>query len=160
MRPVAHIIHQIPGRARLKLPGNRGDQAFFERLVEGLEDHAGVDEVTANSRTGSLLIHHAAPLAEILSFAEQTDLFTVSGELRWRDNLATQTRAHLRTLDERVARLSEGRLDLRSLLILTFLGLTLTQILRGQILPPASTLLWYAARLLGIRNNTSKEPDM
>ncbi len=151
MTPVAHIIHQIPGRARLKLPDNRGDQALLERLVEGLKDHAGVNEVTANSRTGSLLIRHSASLAEILSFAEQTDLFTLGDELKWRDTLATRTRAHFEVLDERIARLSEGRLDLRSLIILTFLGLTLTQVLRGQILPPAGALLWYTGRLLGIK---------
>jgi hypothetical protein len=160
MRPVAHIIHRIPGRARLKLPNNRGDQALFERLVEGLESHAGVDEVTANSRTGSLLICHSAPLAAILSFAERGDLFTVGDELKWRDTLANRTRAHLGVLDERIARLSEGRLDLRSLLILTFLGLTLTQVLRGQILPPASTLLWYAAQLLGIKGDRSNERNV
>jgi hypothetical protein len=160
MRPIAHVIHQIPGRVRLKLPNNRGDQAVFERLVEGLEGHAGVNEVTADSRTGSLLIHHAAPLADILSFAEQTDLFTLGDQLKWRDNLATRTRTHLRVLDERIARLSEGRLDLRSLLILIFLGLTLTQVLRGQILPPAGPLLWYTTRLLGTEDDSTKALDI
>jgi hypothetical protein len=153
MLPVAHIIHQVPGRTRLKLPENRGDRDLFDRLAERLEAHAGVSEVDANGRTGSLLIHHSVPIAQILRFAETNDLFTLGRKLKWRDTLANQTRAQLRTLDERLAHLSEGSLDLRSLMILAFLGLTLIQALRGQILPPASTLLWYAAQLLGIKGD-------
>ncbi len=157
MLPVAHIIHRVPGRARLKFPDHRGDQGLLDRLAEQLEAHGGVNQVDASGRTGSLLIRHSVSLGEIIAFAEQNALFTLGGELKWRNTLASRTQAHLRTLDERITRSSEGNLDLRSLLIMAFLGLTLTQLIRGQILPPASTLLWYAAQLLGIKGDPNHE---
>lgn len=160
MKPVAHLIHQVPGRVRLKIPEKRSDQSFFEALAERLKECTGVTEVNVNGRTGSLLIRHSVALAEIIAFAEENDLFTLGSRLKWRDNLAHQTRAHLRALDKRITRLSEGSLDLRSLLILTLLGLTLTQVLRGQVLPPASTLLWYAARLLGIKSELNDDRNL
>jgi hypothetical protein len=51
-------------------------------------------------------------------------------------------------LDTAIARFSLGDLDVRSLAFVILLLASALQIFRGQILGPASTLLWYALELL------------
>jgi hypothetical protein len=56
----AHVVHHIPGRLRLKLPGAKGDPAFLDKVREALAPLEGVEEVIVNSVTGSVLVHYDA----------------------------------------------------------------------------------------------------
>lgn len=62
------LVHAIPGRVRLKLPGLRDNQDFAERIQRDLPNLEGVDAVEANPGTGSVLIHYDACKATSLDF--------------------------------------------------------------------------------------------
>ncbi|WP_414474705.1 HMA2 domain-containing protein [Microvirga sp. M2] len=62
MAPIAVVEHQLPGRARLRISSKKGDATWFASLVEQLASHPKIDELHANPRTGSILIRHQKPL--------------------------------------------------------------------------------------------------
>ncbi|MGZ4971104.1 MAG: hypothetical protein ACXV7H_16465, partial [Methylobacter sp.] len=68
--------------------------------------------------------------------------------------IAVLTATGLNRFDESLMDLSQGRIDSRSLFMLTLTGLAIHQITRGNIMAPASSLLWYAIELLREENIT------
>jgi hypothetical protein len=152
MTTVACLVHGLPGRTRLRLPAQRGRPACFAELVERLQACPGVQRVVANPDTASLLLEHHVPFADIVVFARQQELFDLepssaisAGVTTYRDWLSRQLQA--------------GRhLNVRSLVVSGLVALSLVQIARGQILAPASTLLWYAWHLQGLDRNRVVPP--
>ena len=70
--PLAELVHQLPGRLRLRVDSRRGDSAFFADMAKRVAGMAGVRAVRANPRTGSLLIEHdGAADALVRSASEQ-----------------------------------------------------------------------------------------
>ena len=49
-------LHSTPGRMRIRVSGRRGDDRFSLEIEKLLGHHPGVEEVRANSLTGSVLI--------------------------------------------------------------------------------------------------------
>ncbi len=56
MLPNASIVHQIPGRVRIRIPSAKGDYEFLEQARAALSALPHVLDVTCNAWTGSLLI--------------------------------------------------------------------------------------------------------
>ena len=75
MIPAAHIEHQLPGRARLRVPSKRGEVPFFEKVVRELSKHPAVHELTATPLTGSIMLQYSEPLQAITAAAAAQDLF-------------------------------------------------------------------------------------
>jgi hypothetical protein len=75
MIPAAHIEHQLPGRARLRVPSKRGEVPFFEKVVRELSKHPAVHELTATPLTGSIMLQYAEPLRTITAAACDQNLF-------------------------------------------------------------------------------------
>ncbi len=75
MIPAAHIEHQLPGRARLRVPSKRGEVPFFEKVVRELSQHPAVHELTATPLTGSIMLQYAEPLRAITAAACDQNLF-------------------------------------------------------------------------------------
>lgn len=144
----ARLVHRLPGRARLRIEGRRGDVAWFDRLTLELALVEGVRAVEANPRTGGLLVLHDGPLEPILQHLQTAGLVAADplarGERPFRDRLVER----LGRLDRAMVRASEGELDGRGALLLALLGLALLQAVRGQLAGPALSLLWYASGLL------------
>lgn len=144
----ARLVHRLPGRARLRIEGRRGDVAWFDRLRLDLALVEGVRAVEANPRIGSLLLLHDGPLEPLLARLHAAGLVAADplarGERPFRERLVER----LGRLDRAMLRASEGELDGRGALLLAFLGLALLQAVRGQVAGPALTLLWYASGLL------------
>jgi hypothetical protein len=134
--PVAEIIHAMPGRARLRITSRRGNSAFLTTLAAGLSAHPGVTRVDVAALTGSVLIRHLAPLAEICATAEKAGLFRLG---------AAEAGAPPPPLE--LPKFSvEPKLALAA-----GLGMAaLWQLGNGNALPPALTLIWYASRLAGL----------
>ncbi len=100
----------------------------------------------------SLLIQHTVPFAQIVTFAGEHELFTLPAEIAASDTTVLQQAfANLARIDAQIVSFSAGDLDLRSTMLVALLVMSLIQIARGQILAPASTLLWYALELLSAR---------
>ena len=54
----AHIVHHIPGRLRLKVPGAKGNSVFMDQVRAALTSVEGVSEIEVNPVTGSVLVHY------------------------------------------------------------------------------------------------------
>jgi hypothetical protein len=56
---LAFVAHRTPTRMRIRIPGRRGDDAFFDGLKRQLLDWRGVLEVETSSITCGIVINHA-----------------------------------------------------------------------------------------------------
>lgn len=145
--PEARVVHRLPGRVRLRVPARRGDRDWFSSAVVELAMARGVLSARADPRLASLLIHHDGPLEAIAAAAERHGLFRLLDLAPRPESLLGGMRGEAAAWNAGLRR-AAGDADLASL---AFLGLCLSalwQLARGQILPPAATLAWYAAYLL------------
>lgn len=165
--PSAYIKHQLPGRVRLKIPQKRGDFRYFDRIAELFTDCPGITQLQLNPPAASILICHVTKIdfLNIAKFAQTNGLFTIIEQPEEETfsipylPIPTLTSVGLNRLDESLMGYSKGRLDGRSLLFLTLIGLAVRQMTKGHIMGPASTLLWYAFSVLKEENNKLFDPD-
>ena len=129
--PQAELVHAIPGRCRLRIPSRRGDAVFFASLASGLSTLHGVLDAQVTPLTGSIVIHHDRPLDGIARAAHSAQLFALDSTRANQGSASTDT----------------PPLDPNILAALGFGALALLQVWRGQVLPQAVTLAWYAAAM-------------
>jgi hypothetical protein len=123
--PRAHVAHASGGRTRLRVPERRGDAEFFAALAARLAELEGVHDVRARALTAGLLIEHEGAFEPIAEQARGAGLFVLEEP----------------SADEEPAG------PALPALAGVFGALALLQLLRSRVLPPAITLLWYAASL-------------
>lgn len=125
MTATARTLHAMTGRSRIRIPEMRGDTGWFEGVRDGIAAYPGITRVTANPASASLLVEgHDLAVRRIGSLAESQGWFRLEAEA------------------EPVA--GRGGFEV---LVPALVLLALVQAVRGQIMVPALTLLWYAARL-------------
>lgn len=132
--PVATVVHTMGGRTRLRLSELRGDEKYFAGLSKKLAEIGGVRRVDPAPLTGGVLIFHDGPLAAIGEAAERAGLF----------RLQTEASA---SVGKPMAPSFSPRTAAAAALALT----AAWQISKENVFPPALTLIWYAARLAGLR---------
>ena len=76
--PLARIVHAIPNRTRFRIASRRGDAVFFASIATALSAMAGIQRVTVQSVTGSILLEHSKRLPKLLEAVEEARLFRVS----------------------------------------------------------------------------------
>jgi hypothetical protein len=54
----ARIVHQLPGRLRMRVPGARRNHALLEQMAGFIRGLGGVERVEINPATGSVLVHY------------------------------------------------------------------------------------------------------
>lgn len=128
----AVIVHRSHGRTRLRIASERGNRGFFEYLASRLATVPGIARVEARAGTGSVLLHHADDWAAVADGIVAAGLFTID------DSAAVEQRG-----SESLVRNPPAELIAAGGLA----ALGVLQALRGEALPPAITLLWYAHRL-------------
>ena len=141
MVPVAYIEHQLPGRARLRIPSRRGEVPFFESVVQKLSKHPSIRELNASPLTGSITLQYLEPLQAITATAADQRLFEIC-------RLEPKTNA---SESKRADRLSDGP-ELATAIASGLSGLSLSQIVQGNVLGSATENLWHAfgaQRILG-----------
>jgi hypothetical protein len=144
------IVHDIPGRLRLRLPPGAGI-AGLRDVIDRLN---GAQSSVWSPRTRSLLIRYDASVLtpdEITrTVAEHADLDVprpndASHPADGRLPVAAAVVGAFRDLNERVARGTRGRLDLPIVLSVGLAFWAGRQLLRGPITPLAWTsAIWYA----------------
>lgn len=145
----AYVTHSIPGRTRLKIHSQRGNTYYFNFLERHLTECPGVTDVKTSARTGSALVIHRTPFPQIVAFAQTRELFSLLSPQDFTPSTyLQQTTAGFAKLDTDLAELSAGKLDIRSLVLMALMTMSVIQLSRGQIFAPASTLLWYTLELL------------
>ncbi len=125
--PIARIVSAVPGRVRLRLSPQAGGAAWFAAIARQSLALPGVVSAAANPLTGGLLLRFRGELDAVLAAAEETGLFRLEAD---HNGTAGQTL--------QAARLGAALFGL----------LAAVQAVRGAILPPATTLLWYAGSLM------------
>jgi hypothetical protein len=137
--PVAHVVHRLPGRLRLRVAAKRGDAAWFDDAATTLAMMAGVEHVSTSPGRGSLLLRHARPAEDLLKSAAERGLFAVPAAEAAGEGAGTTT--------ERLRAAASGMSGRGGLAVVLALA-ALREVLRGNIMPPAITLLAYAATVL------------
>lgn len=149
MSAAARIVHAMRGRTRIKIIAERGNPIYFGRVEKVLAQYPDIQRIDSNFRTGSVLIDHSAPLESIVGFAQRHGLFTV--ERAASTARTSQTRAQdLRSVYGALVRSGADQANLRYVLATGLLVLGIIQLLRGQVLAPASVYLIYALQALGL----------
>jgi hypothetical protein len=153
------IAHQTAERTRLQLtarpPAAQREsaierlQALGDALEAAIDDESGLLQMDIRPMTGSLVIEHPG----IDGAAVVSAVVRVSGELE--DRPVAETRPGLTPLFDAVAAAdrglresSGGSADLRAIVFLLLVSLAIAQMLRGQVMAPATALLWYAFDIL------------
>ena len=55
-----HIAHQVPGRVRMKIPAGKGNAELLQQISEVFRVIPGIEEITVNPATGSVVLHYDA----------------------------------------------------------------------------------------------------
>lgn len=154
--PEARVVHLSRGRLRVKVPEKRRDEAFFKTVEEHLRSWQSIERVEVNPLTASLLVHFADLGGLFAENAMRNDLFAIDfDELRAehegaRPSVMVWARQRWADADKLLRRWTDGNADLRSTAFLVAVVGAIVQAYRGQIAPPAATLLWDAGEMLQI----------
>lgn len=149
MKPIASIAHRTAARVRLRVPSKRGDNEFFSDLHDWLIKLPGVDDLRINALTASaLIIRNETDAAALDSALGSSELFDLDDSAPVHEALLDRATAEIGRLDVALSRATQGGLDVPGSLFLLFLLAAATQIARGQILAPATSLLWYAYEIM------------
>lgn len=138
----AEIAHALPGRIRLRLREKRGDAAYFSSLSEDVANCDGVERVKANATTGTILVVYSGRTEDL------------AGQLGRHGISFTQPVRHAAEMRPRASRWNGGAApfhlvsnrDINPMFMLgtALAAMGIVQTLRGKVLVPSLTLLWYA----------------
>jgi hypothetical protein len=130
------IVHQVPGRMRIRIPAMRGDADYFLDLAGRLGNIAGMAAVKANPATASIVMQFSGNPQSVLEHLRELDL---DPAIKLHDTQAASG-SGIRPL-----RLVTGR-DINPMfmagLALALMGLVQTY--RGKVAVPSITAFWYA----------------
>jgi hypothetical protein len=119
----------------------------MEDLAEQIAAVSGIDKVIARPSTGSVIVHSARPVENIVE-ALSAGLGVKVRPQRTPPPVGQVLQYGLMKLDADVLRTTDKSLDLRALLALFLLFAAVVQIARGRIAGPATTLAMTAFSLL------------
>jgi hypothetical protein len=156
--PVAIVAHACAGRIRLSFPDRKDQRSFFEEVCDATLRLPGVSEVEGRPGTGSLIITHDGATEALLQAAQSDRAFAVekTGDESAHAGDTLDWQALLARVTKDTSSPSGG---IRSAAIIALLVMVVLQATRGQIMPPATTALWYALSLLLGKEMSSGEPS-
>jgi hypothetical protein len=140
--PAAEIVHQVPGRTRLRIAEKRGDRAYFSGTKRALEACPSVRHVSGSSLTGSLLLIHEGALDAVAHFARAQGIFDV-GAPPLPETFATIAEG-ARSMEKRIRSRTNEQWGTAGVTFYALLGAGLWQAIQGRVLPPTVTLLFQA----------------
>lgn len=156
-----HIVSQAPGRMRVRLHRGHRDPSELARIEGRLVRRDGIQAVATNTRTGSVLVHYdrrALSKDDLVAMLYDVGVAAreVLGAEDVPEDLGREPAPHsapaiglmdaLSDLDQRVSRLTGGKLDVKVLVPAGLGLLALRQILStglGLADVPGYVLLWY-----------------
>ena len=147
MAQALHIVHQLPGRVRLRVSGEALTAEDLTRLTEAIARVPGVIVCVGRLVTGSLIVEHDGDFSAVADQAASQGLFELA-EAPEAKPVGLIAEEGLTYADLRLRELSNGQFDLRSTLGTLLIGLAILQLARGQIVGPAMTLLVQSLDLL------------
>jgi cation transport ATPase len=144
MATAAIIVHQLPGRVRLRLDEKRGDPEYFSALSENVSHLNGVEQVKVNPSTGSMVIEFSDSTENLVQQLQQQDL---SVENQYEKNKPTSRPAPVNSgvgSTTPFHLVSNRDINPMFMLAAALAALGVVQTFRGKILVPSLSVLWYA----------------
>lgn len=149
MRPRALIVHRTGGRLRIRIPEKRKDLSFFLNVYNHLRHIPVVDEVVINPATASVLLLFSDTAGDAVSdVLAQHEMFSLGDSDKATKPLRDQGSLSGSGVNRLFPSRSSSANEFRAILFLIMTGLAIHQALRGQILIPALSVLWYAVDLV------------
>jgi hypothetical protein len=132
----ALIVHQMPGRMRIRIPAMRGNADYFSDLAGKLGNIAGMAAVKANPATASIVMQFSGNPQGVLEHLRELDL---DPTIKHHETQAASGSGI------RPVRLVTGR-DINPMFMagLTLALVGLVQTYRGKVAVPSITAFWYA----------------
>jgi hypothetical protein len=157
MTPSAKIVHQTRDRLRLRIQEKRRDLPYFLDLYEHLHRAPGVDEVTMNPTTGSVLLRfddrHRNTVLGVVADSPQFALSSRPAISLSRSGKHTQPGRIEKFLNAQNA----SATDPRTIVFLIMFALSVRQLLKGQILAPVLTIALYGIDFAaGLKKDTEQ----
>jgi len=150
MLPAGYIAHRIGDRVRVRIPERKGDAAYFMRVERDLSACERVIYVEANPLTASILLRYTGANDDLRRDAINLGLFAIEEIPPSVNPVLTATSERIDQLDRFLQRSSNGSFDLLEVAFVGLIGASIVQVLRGQALGPASTLLAHALTILAL----------
>jgi Heavy metal associated domain 2 len=144
----AYVAHRVPNRARLRVPSRRGDLGYFLDLAETMRACPTVKALVTNPSSGSVLFFHSGEFESVAEYAERKGAFLIREQEQAAASPIGRIIEGFHQADQSLRATTSGELDLATLSFGTLAAMGVYQLLRGQFLTPASTLLFYAANVL------------
>lgn len=146
MGPTAELLHQLPGRARLRVDSKRGDAAYFAELERQIGACPAVSAVSANPLTATLLLRHVGEFELVGRHIKEQGILAI--EAQRVVSLHKRAASNLEQVDRNLRLVAGEGVDLNSVLLVGLSGFAIHQALNGNLLAPAATLAWYALALM------------
>ncbi len=150
MLPAGYIAHRIGDRVRVRIPERKGDVAYFMRVERDLAACERVMYVEANPLTASILLRYTGANDDLRRDAINLGLFAIEEIPPSVNPVLTATSERIDQLDRFLQRSSNGSFDLLEVAFVGLIGASIIQVLRGQALGPATTLLAHALTILAL----------
>jgi hypothetical protein len=163
----AQVIHQLPGRLRIRLPEAKGDRAFFEEIKISLLPQEGVAEVDVNPTTGSILIRYDPDLQDgfderLAGHAQSEQLFTLSPKREQEEHGRIHSVEDVfRKLSSEIKRETHDAIDLKEVFPLAIAAYDFFFVKRSRPTPLWMTLLIFAfSSYIDLHRAESHQPVM
>jgi hypothetical protein len=149
----ASVKHRAPGRLRLQLDEEDFNQVRLQDAVQALRRSSNLRRVQGNPVTRTILLE-AESDAELDSALEEVSVAQVielkpnlKGEQE-PESLHDSWNRMMKKADRFLDDVSDGRMDMRSAVVVGLAVLGIGQMTRGKFLPAGMTMLMYAAGLM------------
>ena len=162
MVPPAYVVHSLPGRTRLRIPSRKGDANYFDHARVLLRE-SGI-AASCGMLTASVVLEHRMPLEEVRTIALEHELFAVVDDDPATSPLSSFAPLHVvatgfvvaavyqafrkQFMGSGVENLWNAYGAIRTLhnhpVAAALVTLGLVQLARGNTLPSAVNLLYYA----------------
>ena len=160
MTELAYIVHQTPGRVRLRIRERRQDQAYFDELRAQLQSLDCIEDVRVNCNTGSIILRHPdSSYAEVETALLQLKQFDIAEGPEPETPALKPLISGITRIDQIIKEESSGIANLRTLVIVAAVVLAIRQFRRGNLLGPALPLLWNALELAWRFNGWASSAD-
>ena len=167
------IAHQVPGRVRMKIPAGKGNPELLKQISDAFGVIPGIEEVTVNPTTGSVVLyydtdrhdefhgslqhHHGIgpgrpPATELDDLASR-----IEGEAEFLAKHSHTARVvvdFVKKIDREVKLATNNTIDLKILLALGIIGLTVTEV--GAT---AATPVWVTLAIFTINHFIELHPQ-
>jgi hypothetical protein len=145
--PSGELAHSCFGRTRIAFDALRGDAAAGEALRARVAELPGVVDVEFRPLTGSLVVAHWGQTDGLIGDAKANGVFLIEQVDRV-SRAEARAEAMAASIEESVASLFSGHLNVRLLASLAFAVMTVRQIAAGNIAPSAAAAFWNSVLLL------------